>query len=140
MALQVLFISEDRNGNIILTREQIEDLLEQAYQKGYSEGKAAAAPVINPVPNYWNPPNRYNTTPVKRWWEDVYCTTNDTSKNDKSSVTTAHWNDKDTLTSSSVTHASYTGDDDWMTIGASKAFDDTEYNKEPVITETRGSI
>lgn len=106
MALQVLFINE-RDGNIVLTREQIEDLLEQAYQKGYSEGKAAA-PVINPVPDYWNPPNRYNTTPVKRWWEDVYCTTNDTSRNDKSSVTTASWGD--------------------------------EYNREPVITETRGSI
>ena len=138
MALQVLFISEDKNGNIILTREQIEDLLEQAYQKGYSEGKAAA-PVINPVPDYWNPPNRYDTTPVKRWWEDVYCTTNDTSRNDKSSVTTASWNDKNTIPSTSV-HVSYTGDDDWMTIGASKAVDDTEYNKEPVITETRGSI
>lgn len=132
MALQVLFISEDKNGNIILTREQIEDLLEQAYQKGYSEGKAAA-PVVNPVPDYWNPPNRYDTTPVKRWWEDVYCTTShDTSKNDKSSITTASYDidyNRDpaiveTRDKSSVTTTSW-GD---------------EYNKEPVVTETRGSI
>lgn len=117
MALQVLFISEDKNGNIILTREQIEDLLEQAYQKGYSEGKAAAL-VINPVPGYWDPPNRYDTTPVKRWWEDVYCTTSDTSKNDKSSVTTASWGNE------------YNKERVWG----------EEYNREPVITETKGSI
>ncbi len=96
MSLQIIFINE-KNDKITFTKDELQTLLEDAYQKGYEDGskRTITTPSIDPI-TY--PPNIYKTTPDPNpWWNQPYCTTSDTSGNDTKTVISATWTNEDVL-------------------------------------------
>lgn len=70
----------DKNGNIVLTKSELEKLLNDVYDEGYSDGKQSSnltitypAPLAPYTPYYYNESSKktIDTTPV------VYCTSDD---------------------------------------------------------------
>lgn len=57
----IIILYPSKDNKIILTKEEFEAYLRQAYDAGYSDGYAAA-------PHYWwNTPITYSTTNPTRW-------------------------------------------------------------------------
>ena len=70
----------DKNGNIVLTKSELEKLLNDVYDEGYSDGEQSSnptityrAPLVPYTPYYYNKSfeKTIDTTPV------VYCTSDD---------------------------------------------------------------
>ena len=47
----VVYIKPSKNNNIILTREEFEQYIQEAYDKGYADGKALRDVTIAPLTN-----------------------------------------------------------------------------------------
>ena len=58
----VVYIKPSKNNNIILTKEEFEQYIQEAYDKGYADGKALRDVTISPLPNPGTPLNPYTIT------------------------------------------------------------------------------
>lgn len=69
----ILIIKEkNENGKYEFTKEEIEDIIEQAYNSGFADGKVQYQPIYP----YYQPtyPSTTPTTPVDEWWKrQVWC-------------------------------------------------------------------
>ena len=66
MSLQVVFINE-KNDKITFTKDELQTLLEDAYQKGYEDGSKYTITSPSPtLPKYWweNPPTWWSQGPT----------------------------------------------------------------------------
>ena len=71
--MKPMIIVKEKNGCGLLefTEKDIKEIIENAYQEGYEEGKKASAPIYpisNPVP-YTNP-THYPGPDDKFWWDN----------------------------------------------------------------------
>ena len=57
----VVYIKPSKNNNIILTREEFEQYIQEAYDKGYADGKALRDVTITPLTNPGTPLNPWYT-------------------------------------------------------------------------------
>lgn len=58
----VIYADRDKNNKILLTKEEFEAYLKQAYDSGYSDGYASGK-----SNNWWNTPITYPTTSPITW-------------------------------------------------------------------------
>lgn len=75
-----IIVAKEKDGKILLTEEELSELLKKAYDNGYAEGMARM-PIItqptNPAPNPYTPPSipvspTYPNSPF--WWSGPTCT------------------------------------------------------------------
>lgn len=110
MSLQVIFINE-KNDKITFTKDELQTLLEDAYQKGYEDGSKYTITSPSPtLPKYWweNPPTWWSqgptcvdkTVPTHIYTDDTttgtpipnYGTTISSADYPQTGTITAHWN------------------------------------------------
>ena len=60
----VVYIKPNKNNNITLTREEFEQYIQEAYDKGYADGKALRDVTITPLTNPGTPLNPCYTIPT----------------------------------------------------------------------------
>ena len=62
--MKPIVVEKNREGKIILTQEQLEKMLLEAYEEGVKDGNSSSVPII--YPSYPQSPYYYGTgTP---WW------------------------------------------------------------------------
>lgn len=66
----VITVKDDKK--IILTKEELEEIIEKAYNQGVSDG--SNQPIITPITTPTYPWYEYKTTPVAPWWYNPYIT------------------------------------------------------------------
>ena len=62
----VVVVSPNKNGKIELTKEELQKMLDDAYNKGYSEGKSKSYDAIT-VPSYPVYYNSNETIPLQKY-------------------------------------------------------------------------
>lgn len=81
MSLIIITESKNKNGNYELTERKLRDLIQDAYNKGYTDGKLAGSsntgwnPGFNPTPTpYYDDNIRYkDSNKPTPWWTEVTC-------------------------------------------------------------------
>lgn len=75
----LIAVKTNDEGKVDLTLDELNELLDKAYSKGYEAGKASN-PTITPYIPYtppatpWTPTPTYPTTPwTPFWWDKPYC-------------------------------------------------------------------
>lgn len=66
----VITVKDDKK--IILTKEELEEIIEKAYNQGVSDGSNQT--IITPITTPTYPWYEYKTTPVTPWWYNPYIT------------------------------------------------------------------
>ena len=82
MSLIIITESKNKNGNYELTEKQLRDLIQDAYNKGYTDGKLAGNsnsgwgyPSIQPSPYYDDNIRYKDSNKPTPWWSEVTCST-----------------------------------------------------------------
>lgn len=79
MSLIIITESKNKNGNYELTERKLRDLIQDAYNKGYTDGKLAGNSntgwPLNPTPTpYYDDNIRYkDSNKPTPWWTEVTC-------------------------------------------------------------------
>lgn len=79
MSLIIITESKNKNGNYELTEKKLRDLIQDAYNKGYTDGKLAGGSntgwPLNPTPTpYYDDNIRYkDSNKPTPWWTEVTC-------------------------------------------------------------------
>lgn len=80
MSLIIITESKNKNGNYELTERKLRDLIQDAYNKGYTDGKLAGSsnsgwgyPSIQPSPYYDDNIRYKDSNKPTPWWTEVTC-------------------------------------------------------------------
>lgn len=59
----VIYIEPNKNNKIVLTKEEFEQYIQDAYERGYNDGKQVYSGITTPSPSTPSPITPWYTTP-----------------------------------------------------------------------------